>query len=84
MSAQHFKVDLRRYRPGICVGFEKLIVECPVCGEGAYSEGYSGGIRYVHSGTLSNGPDGLRWKRDLVCRKGKLAHPFDQEEDGHG
>lgn len=68
MKAQHFRVDLRAYRPGICVGVEKMIVECPVCGKGAYREEYSHGIRFVHGGTLSNGDKGLKWKRELSCR----------------
>jgi len=68
MKTESFKVDLRRYRPGICVGFEKMIVECPLGGEGAYSEERSYGFRYVHSGTLSNGSEGLKWKCERVCR----------------
>jgi hypothetical protein len=72
VSAQSFRVDLRKYGPGICVGVEKMIVQCPVCGKGAYGEEYSHGIRYVHSGMLSNGPEGLKWKRESVCRRAKL------------
>jgi hypothetical protein len=84
MKAQRFKVDLRKYGPGICVGVEKLIVACPVCGEGSYREGYSGGTRYVHSGMLSNGPEGLEWKRELVCRvKWPRAQISDHEEAEH-
>jgi hypothetical protein len=73
-TTQSFKVDLRKYKPGICVGFEKVIVECPLCGKGGYrvesSRGH--GTWWVHVGTLSNGPDGLKWKRENVCRRAKL------------
>lgn len=72
MSAQSFKVDLRKYKPGICVGFEKVIVECPLCGKGAYRAESSHSTRWVHVGTLSNGPKGLAWKRESVCRRAKL------------
>lgn len=70
MSAQVFKVDLRKYKPGICVGFEKMIVECPLCGKGSYRERYAHGWRWVHGGTLSNdGEKGLKWKRERFCRR---------------
>jgi endogenous inhibitor of DNA gyrase (YacG/DUF329 family) len=42
-TTQSFKVDLRKYKPGICVGFEKVIVECPLCGKGGAAR--RGGIR---------------------------------------
>lgn len=74
MSAQVFKVDLQKYEPGICVGLEKMIVKCPVCGKGAYREEYSHGVRWVHGGTLSNdGEKGLKWKREHVCRRVALC-----------
>jgi hypothetical protein len=70
MSAQvFFKVDFRKYGPGICVGSEKMIVKCPLCGKGAYRETYSQGVRWVHGGTLSSGNDGPKWKRESVCRR---------------
>jgi hypothetical protein len=70
MSAQVFKVDLRKYGPGICVGPEKMIVKCPLCGKGAYREEYSQGVRWVHAGTLSHDDaGGLKWKREHVCRR---------------
>jgi hypothetical protein len=79
MNKESFKVDLRKYKPGVCVGFEKMIVECPVCGQGAYREEYGPvvdedwpmprSVRYVHGGTLSNdGIEGLKWKREKVCK----------------
>jgi hypothetical protein len=91
VSAQVFKVDLRKYAPGICVGFEKMIVKCPLCGKGAYREEYGPvpdpddemtwmlpprSVRYVHVGTLSNdGVDGLKWKREKVCRQTAEGEP---------
>ena len=70
MSAQTWQVDLRKYAAGICVGPEKTIVKCPLCREGAYREEYRHGVRWVHSGILSNDAEkGLTWKRETVCRR---------------